>query len=145
MPKDKGSEGKSKAPNAYDINPMMMDQLGQITPENFGQFMMGNPEIVPDKFRKAYWKNLKTLGLLIGGSSISGIGLNMIVTRTFSKVLIMPRWMSIPLRLFIFAVPFGVLSPKLSSLYNEGNEMIEDQFIKIQRLRRTGNIDEYFS
>ena len=36
--------GKDKAvPNAHDINPMMMEQLGQITPENFIQFMMGNP------------------------------------------------------------------------------------------------------
>ena len=46
MAKDKESrekETKGKAPNAYEINPMMMDQLQQITPENFVQFMMQNP------------------------------------------------------------------------------------------------------
>ena len=43
----KGKEGKGKSPNAFELNPMMMDQLSQITPENFIQFTMANPEIVP--------------------------------------------------------------------------------------------------
>lgn len=42
---DKKSKGKS--PNAYELNPEMMQQLSNITPENLIQFMMGNPEIVP--------------------------------------------------------------------------------------------------
>ena len=42
------SKSKGKVPNAYDVNPMMMEQFDQITPENFVQFMMGNPEIVSE-------------------------------------------------------------------------------------------------
>ena len=124
---------------------MMMDQLSQITPENFIQFTMANPEIVPEKFRKGYWKNMKSLGTLLGVSTVAGTGINMVITRATPKFLILPNWARIPLRFGIFGVPFLALSPKLSSLYNEGNEMVEEQFIKIQRFRRTGNIEEYFS
>ena len=34
---------KPKVPNAYDVNPQMMEQLSMITPDNLWQFMLGNP------------------------------------------------------------------------------------------------------
>lgn len=43
----KGKQGKDKVPNAYEVNPRLMEELAQITPENFVPFMMNNPEIVP--------------------------------------------------------------------------------------------------
>jgi hypothetical protein len=30
-------------PNAYDVNPMMMEALQQITPANLPMFLMSNP------------------------------------------------------------------------------------------------------
>ena len=88
---------------------------------------------------------MKSLGTMLGISTIAGTGINMVVTRVTPKFLILPTWARIPLRFGIFGAPFLVLYPKLSQLYNEGNEMVEEQFIKIQRFRRTGNIEEYFS
>ena len=141
MSKEKGKEGKKgKVPNANEINPMLMDQLGQVTPENFIQFMMGNPEIVPETFRKAYWKNIKGFGTLMGLSAVGGTAFNMVVTRAYPRFLILSNWSRIPLRFAIFAMPFVACYPKLNYLYTTGNDMVEDQFIKIQRFRRTGNI-----
>lgn len=139
------SKGKGKVPNAYDVNPMMMEQFDQITPENFVQFMMGNPEIVSEKFRKAYWKNTKTLGIFTGLCTIGGFATNIIITRTIPSFLILPKLVRLPLRLVIFALPFAACYSKLSHHYEVGNEMVEDQFLKIQRLKRTGNIEEYFA
>lgn len=139
------SKGKGKVPNAYEVNPMLMEQMDQITPENFVQFMMGNPEIVGEKFRKTYWKNFKTLGIFTGLCTIGGFASNIAVTRFLPNFLILPKIVKIPLRLAIFALPFAVCYPKLAHHYELGNEMVEDQFLKIQRFRRTGNIEEYFA
>ena len=79
--------------------------------------MMGNPEIVPEKFKKAYWKNIKTFGMMLGVSFLTGIAINMVVTRTFPRFLILSNWMRIPLRFGILGLPFGALYPKLSQLY----------------------------
>lgn len=106
--------------------------------------MMQNPEIVPDKFRKAYWKNIKTFGLLVGANLIAGAAINMTVTRVFIKFLILPTYVRLPLRLAIMAVPPLLCYGKLTELYEKGNDMVEEQFIKIQKFRRTGNIEEYF-
>jgi ABC-type phosphate transport system auxiliary subunit len=46
MSKAKATEdkkSKGKVPNAYELNPQMMEQLSMITPENLPQFMLGNP------------------------------------------------------------------------------------------------------
>ena len=88
---------------------------------------------------------MKSFGMLIGASVVTGTGINMIVTRVTPNFLLLPNWSRIPLRFAIFGLPFAALYPKLSKLYSEGNEMVEEQFIKIQRFRRTGNIEEYFS
>jgi hypothetical protein len=124
---------------------MLMEQLGQITPENFVQFMMANPEIVSENFRKAYWKNLKTFGQFLGLCAIGGTASNMVVTRTIPKFLIINRWLRLPLRAAIFSFPFLACYSKLNHHYNLGNDMVEEQFIKIQRFRRSGNIQEYFA
>ena len=88
---------------------------------------------------------MKSFATLLGVCTVTGFAINLIITRTFPRFLIISNFARIPLRFGIFGLPFGVLYPKLNGYYEEGNEMVEDQFIKIQRLRRTGNINEYFS
>ena len=49
MSKPKATEdkkSKGKVPNAYDVNPQMMEQLSTITPDNRWKFMLCNPLIV---------------------------------------------------------------------------------------------------
>ena len=74
-------------------------------------------------------------------SAITGTALNITATRTIPTFLILPTYVRLPLRLAIFAVPFGLMYGKLSHYYNSGNEMVEEQFVKIQKFRRTGNIE----
>lgn len=105
---------------------------------------MSNPEIVPDTFRKAYWKNLKNFGLLVVGNLAVGTGINIAITRLYPKFLILPTLARLPLRLFILAAPSVICSSKLIELYDRSNDMVEEQFIKIQRFRKSGNIEEYF-
>lgn len=82
--------------------------------------------------------------MLATGSLIAGGVLNMIVTRTVSIFLVLPSYTRLPLRLAILAVPPLICYSKLSELYERGNDMVEEQFIKIQKFRKTGNIEEYF-
>ena len=102
----------------------MMQQLSNITPENLIQFMMGNPEIVPEPFRKKYWKNLKDLGIFAGVCTIGGILSNIVLSRTVPKLLILPTYIRIPLRFAIFGLPFLAGSQKLMHHYSLSNDML---------------------
>ena len=127
-------------PNAYEVNPQMMHGLAEITPEKLRFFLFSNPEIVSESFHKKFFKNIKGFFTLIGLNMIGGVGLNMITTRTLPRILILHPMMRLPLRVVILLVPFAVCSPKLSKYYNDHEDMLEDQYIKIQRLRKSGNI-----
>lgn len=39
----KEKDAKGKVPNAFEINPGMMDALAQITPANLPQLLLANP------------------------------------------------------------------------------------------------------
>ena len=133
-------ETKAKTPNAYEINPQMMQGLAEITPQNLPFFLFSNPEIVPEHFNKKFQKNLKSFFSLAGLDTLGGVALNMIATRTLPQILILHPAIRIPLRLVIQLVPFAVTYPKLSNYYQTHDEMFEQQYIKIQKLRKTGNI-----
>jgi hypothetical protein len=117
-----------------------MEGLAQITPANFPQLLLSNPELVPDSFRKAYWKNVKSFFMLIGASTLGGIAINMVITRVLPRILIVPSLFRIPIRLLIFSTPFAATYNRLSNHIEVNDDMIEDQFIKLQKLRKTGNI-----
>lgn len=143
MSKSKATEdkkSKAKTPNAYELNPQMMEQLSMVTPDNLTQFMMGNPEIVPEAFKKKFWKNVRYLCGLSFLCGVGGTAINIVVTRAVPKVLILPTYVRIPLRFVIFGLPFLGASSKLLSMYESSGDMLEEQFIKIQRFRKTGNI-----
>jgi len=106
-------KGKAKIPNGYDLNPQLMEQLSVISPENLFQFMMGNPEIVPDSFNKKYWKNAKSFGMLSALCGVGGFIINMVATRALPKILILPTYARIPLRFVLFGLPFLGASQKL--------------------------------
>jgi hypothetical protein len=132
-------------PNAFELNPGMMEGLAQVTPENFTQLMMANPELVPEKFRKAFWKNVKAFATQVGINIFAGVAANMVITRTIPRVLILPPYIRIPVRLAIFASPFLATYGKLAGNVEMYDDMVEEQYIKLQRFRKTGNIEEYFS
>jgi hypothetical protein len=121
-----------------------MEGLAQITPANFPQLMLANPELVPERFRKAFWKNVKSFFTQIGINTLGGIAVNMVITRTIPKILILPSYVRIPVRLLIFASPFLLTYEKLSMNIEAYDDMIEEQYIKLQKFRKTGNVEEYF-
>ena len=98
-----------------------MEGLSQITPENLVVFMMQNPEIVLDKFRKSFWKNVKDLTTACGFCAVGGIAVNMIITRAVPRFLILPNYARIPLRFALFGLPFLVFFPKLNGYYEKAN------------------------
>jgi hypothetical protein len=101
-----------------------MQQLSNITPENLFQFMMGNPEIVPEPFRKNYWKNVKDLGIFLGVCTIGGTVSNIVLSRTVPRLLILPNYIRIPLRFAIFGLPFLAGLQKIKRHYNLNGEML---------------------
>jgi len=62
---------------------------------------------------------------LIAANLAGGVAINMIVTRTVPKILIMPTLVRIPLRLSLLALPFGVCYTKIRSFFVEYDEMME--------------------
>lgn len=117
-----------------------MDGLAQITPSNLPQLLFANPELVPESFRKAYWKNIKGFFTQVGVNTFGGIVINMIITRTVPKILILPNYTRIPLRLSIFGLPFAITYSKLSDFIEKNDDMLEEQYVKLQKFRKTGNI-----
>ena len=142
--KGKQQQGKGKVPNAYDINPGLMQGLAEVNPDNLVGFLYSNPELTPEHFKKSFVKNIKGFFTLLGADIVGGIALNMVLTRVIPSMLILPNYARLPLRLAVFCLPAGASYPTLARHRDTHEDMIESQFLKIQRLRRTGNIEEYF-
>lgn len=87
-------------------------------------------------------KNLANLSIL---NLVGGVALNMIITRTMPSFLVLRGYQRIPLRLCFLALPFAVSYPKLMQHYDHIDELIDVQYIKMQRFRKTGNIEDYFN
>ena len=90
-------------------------------------------------------KSIKSVATLSVFDLIGGIAVNMIITRTLPSFLVLKGYQRIPLRLCFLALPFVVTYPKLMQHYNHIDEMIDIQYIKLQRFRKSGNIEEYFN
>jgi hypothetical protein len=71
---------------------------------------------------------------------VGGIAVNMIVTRATPRFLILPNYARIPLRFALFGLPYLVGYQKIIGHYDKANDMMEEQFYKIQKFRKTGNI-----
>ena len=106
---------------------------------------MANPELVPDRFRKAFWKNVKSFATQVGINVFAGVAANMVITRTIPRILILPSFIRIPIRLAILASPFLATYGKLAANVEMYDDMVEEQYIKLQKFRKTGNIEEYFA
>jgi hypothetical protein len=105
-------------PNAYELNPQMMQGLAEITPENLPIFLFSNPEIVPETFLKQFQKNMKGFFSFSGLTLVGGIALNMMTTRILPQILILHPSIRIPLRLIILCTPLVATYPKLLTHYN---------------------------
>lgn len=112
-------------PNAYEVNPQMMQGLAEITPENLPFFLFSNPEIVPEAFNKKFQKNLKGCISTSALTVFSGIVLNMITTRVLPQVLILHPSIRFPLRLGILFSPLILTFSKISNHYEHHIEMFE--------------------
>lgn len=108
-----GRKMKEENINAYNFNPKMMEQLGMVTPNNLFYFMIQNPEIVPDGFRKRFWKNARDFVFLGAVCGVGGIASNIVLSRTVPKLLSLPSFVRIPLRFIIFGLPFLAASQAL--------------------------------
>lgn len=87
---------------------------------------------------------MKSFVTQLGINTVGGVAVNMVVTRVVPRILILPTYIRIPVRLFLFGAPFALTYGKLSNNVQTYDDMIEDQYIKLQKLRKTGNIEEYF-
>lgn len=75
--------------------------------------LMSNPELVPEKHMKAIRKSVKNGATIAFGGLVAGSVLNLLVKKVYIKFLAFPTYVRIPLRLGIFALPFGLLYGKL--------------------------------
>lgn len=80
--------------------------------------------MVPDNFKKAYFKNIKSFATLVGINFFGGIAINMVITRILPRILILSRLARIPLRLLIFSSPFIASYNKLSDYKEINDEML---------------------
>lgn len=82
--------------------------------------LISNPELVPEKHSKAIKKSVKNAATLCFGGFVAGVALNLLIKKVYIKFLAFPVYTRIPLRLGIFAIPFGLLYGKI----NENGENI---------------------
>lgn len=64
--------------------------------------------------------------------------------KVYIKFLAFPTYVRLPIRLGIFAIPFGLLYGKLNENAENIGENLATIHMKLKRLRKTGNIEEYF-
>jgi hypothetical protein len=76
--------------------------------------LMSNPELVPSKHLNAMKKALKNLSTYSVGAIVAGSFLNIMVKNVYIKFLAFPVYTRIPLRLGLFAIPFGLLYGKIN-------------------------------
>jgi hypothetical protein len=115
--------------------------LGEITPEQLPMFLIGNPELLPAAYSKKIQKSLLnlasyfTLGILLGGVA------NVQIKRVSMNFLKWPFYARFPVRLAVFAIPFGFLYPKINSNLETVSGSLNTIYMKIRRLHKTGNIE----
>lgn len=136
-------QGSGNPPNGYDINPMMMQALSEIQPEQLPMMLMSNPEMFPEKNRNVFWKIGKNTLQLTGLGFVAGCAINIGIKRVNIKFLNLPAYVRLPARLFLFAVPYGLLFGKLNDNFDKLNDNFADIHLKLMRLQRTGNIQQY--
>jgi hypothetical protein len=75
---------------------------------------MSNSELVPEKHAKAIKKAVKNLATLSFGGFVAGSLCNILIKKVYIKFLAFPAYTRLPLRLGLFALPFGLLYGKLN-------------------------------
>ena len=110
-----GQQPQQGMPNGYDMNPMMMEALGDITPDQLPMFLMGNPEMVPAAYSKKIHKSLMNLASYVTLGVIAGSVANVQIKRVYLNFLKWPIYARLPVRLAVFALPFGAMYPKINS------------------------------
>lgn len=75
--------------------------------------LMSNPELVPEKHAKAIKKAVKNLGGFTLGGIVAGSICNILIKKVYIKFLAFPIYVRLPVRVGLFALPFGLLYGKL--------------------------------
>ena len=81
-------------------------------------FLLSNPELVPSAYQKRFSKSMLNLGTYLVFGIIAGVFANVQVKRISMKFLTLPVFVRLPLRLCIFALPFGLMFPKIDQNFN---------------------------
>lgn len=131
-------------PNAYDVNPMMMEALHQITPFNLPMFLMTNPEFVSVNDTVTFKKSLSSMSKYALGALIAGITFNVQAKRVYPGIVSLPFYTRLPLRLIILGIPFGLINSFLIKDIDRLNQLNHKYYIRIVKFRRTGNMEYMF-
>jgi hypothetical protein len=89
---------------------------------------------------KVIKKSLKNLGTFAIGGIFFGTFLNVMAKNVSIKFLALPSYIRLPLRLGIFALPFGPMYGKINENMETVGENLSTVYMKLLRLRKTGNI-----
>lgn len=92
------------------------------------------------RIEKVGQKFLSTAGLGL----LAGIILNVQIKRVSLNFLKLPLFVRLPIRLAIFAAPFGLLFPRIKEAGNEMQDILDNLENKKNKLIRTQDIEEYF-
>ena len=72
-------------PNAYDINPRLMEDLKNLKKEEALAFIMANQELVPRKYKDSINKAGKNIFLTISSTLVVGTVLNIFAKKVISN------------------------------------------------------------
>lgn len=97
-------------PGGIPVDPMTAQMLAAITPLNLPYFMLSNPEFVEEKDFGNFKKAAKNLVKYALGASLVGITLNVQAKRVSEKIVKLPAYVRLPLRLGLFALPFAFVT-----------------------------------
>lgn len=95
-------------PNAYDVNPGMMEMLHTITPSSLPMFLMSNPDFVSAEDRPVFEKGIKNLLKYTLASLLLGVTVNVQFKRVYPGIVTLPAYFRLPLRMMLLVAPFGI-------------------------------------
>jgi hypothetical protein len=106
----KGPTASANVPNAYDVDPMMMEALHSITPFNIPIFLMNNPDFVSTSDSAEFKKSLTNLSKYLFGGLIAGITINVQAKRVYPGIITLPIYARLPIRLALLGLPFMLMN-----------------------------------
>lgn len=96
------------------MDPMMMEVLASLSPYNLPFFMLSNPQFVEERDINDLKKGIKNFMKYFVAASLIGVTINVQAKRVSDKVLKLPIFVRLPLRLGLFSLPFAFVTQYMS-------------------------------